>query len=453
MPRTKLEKVTRIFASEYWLVVCLCGAFFSFFALNRGGVIVFIDASFVFLLFNFLADKYRLRNIPASYWITVAVCAYLLGASVLLHPQVSHYRWMANLVRMLCVVFAIHCLSHKTIPCWTTTLFFAVLTLAVCWQAAAYYIFEMEFGTFSNEHYLSSFATLTLPVIVCAFLVTRVWYRYAFLPVALMDIDIILKLYSRPAILGITVGTFFVLILLTKGRRRWGSLLLLGTILAGVLITNYGDVFSRFENLIVTLPEEERIKVWISAWKMLKDNSWSTWLFGNGIGGYRRVYLQYSAPEVVSLIFPHLHLIEVCYENGIIGMILVFGGFAGLLISAMKAASQAVTRNNRILIKCLIVALLSWLIHAGLTLPFYSKYAQYSLAFILGTLLTLIGNRESPKSQPIAFNALTRPPHTLRVPDSNCDRTHESDGFRLADRKPCRRHEPRQGYLPADYRK
>jgi O-antigen ligase len=175
----------------------------------------------------------------------------------------------------------------------------------------------------------------------------------------------------------------------------------------GVLVTNYGDVFSRFENLIVTLPEEERIKVWISAWNMLKDNSLMTWIFGNGIGGYREVYLQYSAPEVVSLIFPHLHVIELCYENGLIGVILVFGGIAALLIAAIKTANHTASRNSRILIKCLIVAFLSWLIHAGLTFPFYSKYSQYSLAFILGTLLVLIANGEYPKNQPIAAGLKT----------------------------------------------
>jgi hypothetical protein len=200
----------------------LCGAFFTFFALNRGGVILFIDASFIFLLINFFSRRYRIRSIPLSYWITAGVCAYLLGASVLLHPQISHYRWMANLLRMLCIVFAIHCLSRKPIPHWMTILFFSILSLAVCWQAAAFYIFRMEFGTFSNEHYLSSFATLSLPIVVYAFLATKARFRYVFLPVALLDIDIILKLYSRPAILGITVGDLFCYYFFNPGKAQVG---------------------------------------------------------------------------------------------------------------------------------------------------------------------------------------------------------------------------------------
>jgi hypothetical protein len=73
-------------------------------------------------------------------------------------------------------------------------------------------------------------------------------------------------------------------------------------------------------------------------------------------------------------------------------MISVFGGIAVLLIFAMKAANHAASRNSRILIKCIIVTFISWLIHAGLTFPFYSKYSQYSLAFILGTLLVILEN-------------------------------------------------------------
>jgi ABC-type antimicrobial peptide transport system permease subunit len=69
---------------------------------------------------------------------------------------------------------------------------------------------------------------------------------------------------------------------------------------------------------------------------------------------------------------------------------LVFSGITSLLIYAIKAARQAGNVKSRILVKCLIVAFIGWLIHTGFTLPFYSKYTQYSLAFILGTLLSII---------------------------------------------------------------
>ena len=118
MIKSKLEKIKIIFTSEYWLVTSLCGAFFTFFALNRGGVVVFIEASFILLLINLVSGKYLPQKIPANYWVVLAICAYLLITSILFHPKISYQRWMTNLLRMLCIVFSIHCLSQKNIKTW-----------------------------------------------------------------------------------------------------------------------------------------------------------------------------------------------------------------------------------------------------------------------------------------------------------------------------------------------
>jgi len=55
---------------------------------------------------------------------------------------------MANLVCMLIVVFAIHSLSQKRINYRVIALFHIILSLAVCWQFIAYYLFKMPYGTF-----------------------------------------------------------------------------------------------------------------------------------------------------------------------------------------------------------------------------------------------------------------------------------------------------------------
>jgi len=296
---------------------------------------------------------------------------------------------------MLCIVFAIHCLSLKKIEGWVTIFFSAVVSLAVCWQAVAHYIFKMEYGTFSNPHYLSNITMLLFPVIAYSFLSATGWSKYVFIPVALIDMDLLLKTGSRPAVLGLTVGSLFVFIFLTKGRWKWISLLMLCGALMFLYITDYGNVYTRFEELIATFSQEERIQLWDSAWNMLKDNSVWAWIFGNGIGSGRSVLPQYSVPQLKTLIFSHNYVLEICYENGIVGVLSVFGGIGCLLIYAIKVAKQTGNKKIRILIKCMIVTFLSWLIHTGLTFPFYSKYSQYSLSFILGTLLSLLDNISS----------------------------------------------------------
>ena len=220
MPLLKLETLKTILTSEYWLIASLCGAFFSFFALNRGGVVLFIDASAVFLLINILVGTYSLRSIPVYHLITLAICVYLLGISILVNPGNSHYRHMAYLVRMLCLVFAIHCLSRKGVKVWVANLFFIVLSVAVCWQAVSFHIFNKPWGTFTNPHLLSSFSMAALPVIIFALVFTRRWFRFCYLPVALLDIDLFLRMQSRPAVLGVTVGTVFVFVFFCQGLAQ-----------------------------------------------------------------------------------------------------------------------------------------------------------------------------------------------------------------------------------------
>ncbi len=283
MYQLKFEKIKAILTSQYWLVLTLSGAFFSFFALNRGGVKVFMELSIAFLILNALVGEYRLRKIPVSYWIFSAICVYLLFVSVLVSPQQSHYRWMANLVRMLGVVFAIHCLSQKKIAGWLPEFFAAILSLAVCWQFAARYFFQMPDGTFTNPHFLASFSALALPVIIYFSGVTTTWYKFIFIAIAILDAQLLMQTGSRPALIGIISGTLFVLIFQVKGRRKCFYLILISLVLAALFMTNYANMASRIKELLVNLAAEERIQLWSKAWDKLQDNSITAWIFGHGI--------------------------------------------------------------------------------------------------------------------------------------------------------------------------
>ena len=399
MLRRRLQTLKIMLTSEYWLIVALSGAFFTFFALNRGGIVVFVHACFVLLVINIATGTYRLRQIPRSYWITAGVFAYLLLASALFYPKISHYRWMGNPVRMLFLVFAIHCLSRKKIGDRTAILLFSIVSVAVCWQFVAYTVFKLPYGTFSNPHYIANFSILTLPVVAYALLVTEGWYRYLFALTAVLDLLLVLKIGSRPAITGLVFGTLFVVVFLTQGRRRWIGLLL---VLAGIgilFLTQYAGVTTRFETLIANLPKEERVQLWIDTWGMLKDNTLMAWIMGNGIGGFHAVYPERVSAAFTGVVSPHNYLLEILYDNGMIGVILVFGAMLALFISGLRAALHAPGKKLRILMKCMIVIFISWFVHTGFTFPFYSKYAQYSLSFVLGVMLVLIDKAKATQNK------------------------------------------------------
>ena len=395
MPRIKFEKIKTIVTSEYWLILTLSGAFFIFFALNRGGIVLLIDLSGFFLFLNFLTGDYRLKRIPSGHLITGAICIYLLLASIFVSSQHSHHRWMANLVRMLIVVFAIHCLSQKRINYRVIALFHTILSLSVCWQFIAYYLFKMPYGTFTNPHYLASFAVLVLPMIIYAFFDTKGWYKFIFIPIAMMDADLLLRTGSRTAFIGIFLGTLFVFIFLTRGYRRWYGMTMILIILAIGYITEYANMAPKIEELIIDLQKEERVQLYSHAWNKFTENSLGGWMFGHGIGRFPVIYTPDSSLKPTYFVFPHSYFFEIVYLNGLIGAVLIFGGLALLFASIVRAAIQNQNRKTRLLLKCLIIVFLNWLIHCSLTFPFYSKYSLFPLAFILGTILALVGKTDN----------------------------------------------------------
>ncbi len=400
MLRSKLETLKIIFTSGYWLLASLVGAFFCFFALNSGGVVVFIEIGACFVFINVLTGEYKLKQIPQIYWYLLGICVYLVVSSYLLSTHQVRSKTIMYLIRMLFIVFSIHCLSLKKIDSHVFELVPILWCLSVGLQFVAVKFFNLPFGTYGNPHYLSNFMISILPLIVYSFWVAKGWYKWIFILFALLAIDMLLRTGSRPAILGLTFSSLFILVFFIKSRIRWIGFLAIVLSFGFLFITNYGGVASHLEELIVNLRTEERVYFWKSALQMLEKNNTIDWIFGNGIGGYRAIYADYSAaPEFERFFFPHLHPLGILYDNGIIGVILVFGGFTALFVWTVKAMINSLSKNISLLVKCMLVIFLCWMIHSSLTFPFYSKYALYPLGFILGTMLVLIDKGNTTKKE------------------------------------------------------
>jgi hypothetical protein len=95
------------------------------------------------------------------------------------------------------------------------------------------------------------------------------------------------------------------------------------------------------------------------------------------------------------MVFPHSFFLEILYLNGIIGFLLIFGGLSFLLVAAVITAKLDSGEKYGILLKCILVVYLIWIVLCSLNFPFYSKYSQYPLAFILGVLFVLLERRHS----------------------------------------------------------
>jgi hypothetical protein len=386
--QTKLERLKTVFTHKYWLVVALSGAFFSFFALNRGGVVVFIDATFIFLVLNIATGRYRLKTIPTSYWVTCMVCAYVLFISILVAPHDSHYRWMRNVPRMLALVFGMHCLFQRKIDTRITVFFGITVSVAVCWQFAVLHFFGRPAGTFEGIHKLAIFAVLVIPFIFYYCWITNGWYRYLWVAVGLIAIDLLLQTGSRPAFLGIISGTVFVTIFLVKSRYKWFGLAAITLILVALFVTNYANFASRIKEFIELWHEEQRIQMWATSWHTLGDNSFLDWIFGHGIGYFEVPYPGPLKTERIH-VSPHNYFLHLLYTSGVIGFILVTVGFSILIGLLFRSARRSQEIKMRVLSRCLIVNFFSWLTLCGLNFSFYSKYSLYPLAFVLGPMLVV----------------------------------------------------------------
>ena len=207
---------------------------------------------------------------------------------------------------MLFIVFTIHCLSLKKIDSRVYELLPILWCLSIGWQFVAVKFYNMPFGTYGNPHYLSNFVISTLPLIVFSFWTTDGWYKWIFVLFALLDIELLLKTGSRSAILGLTFSSLFILVFFIKSRIRWIGFLVIVLSFGFLYITNYGGVVNHLEELIGNLRTEERVYFWKVALQMLENNNPIDWIFGNGIGGYRAIYADYSAPQLEQCFFPAL---------------------------------------------------------------------------------------------------------------------------------------------------
>lgn len=384
----KLEKFVTVFAHKYWLALSLAGAFFCFFGLNRGGVIVFIEITFGFLLLNLITGHYSLKSIPRIYWIAVFVCAYLLGLSSLMAPHESHYRWMKNILRLLVIIFSVDCLYRKKIDDQIKLFFSFMLSLAVCWQFVAVQVFSRPQGTFSNIHQLAGFCILSIPTLFYFFRTTPQWHRYLFVAVGIMAFDLVLLSRSRPAFLGLVFSALIVILFLVKSRYKWFGAAAVILAVTAVYVNNYAGMASQLKWLFAGLPKEERLYMWSKAWEKIMENDLLHWIFGNGIG-YFPVPLP---PHVVGIqaVSPHNFFFDLLYLNGITGFILAIAGLSLLIARVIGVAGKTQNKNRRIFAICLIVNFISWLFLCGLNFPLYSKYSIFPLAFILGPMFVVI---------------------------------------------------------------
>lgn len=374
-----------------WLLLSLAGIFVFFFVLNRGGVNVFFWIGGVFLLGHLVHGDYDIETIPTHHRVLLGICASLVLMSLAFSYAQTDVHRLFRIGQMLIIVFCIDVISRTDLRAHLYKLFGVILTVSIVCQFLTRSIFSLPYGTWSNPHYLASFAILTLPLVFYFFRTTPKPYHIMFLLLFVMDIEPVFRNASRPAFLALVVSTLFVITFLTRGRYRLIGLLTVCACFFLLAVTNYAGFFDKLKELAASLPNEERVQIWKSSLMMLRDNSPAAWLVGNGIGSSLDAMPKYAIPDPLyqSFSFQHNFLLQVLFENGLIGTILVFGGLAFLLYLLIGLSHRTIEHPRKLFINCITAVFLNCLIFTGLTVGFYSKYTLYPMGFIIGTVFVL----------------------------------------------------------------
>ena len=391
MYRAKLEVIRHILFHPFWIILSLAGVFFFFFVLNRGGVNVFLWSGGVFLLVHLVFGDDSIKAIPLYHRLLLGICLSLVLLSLVFSYEQTDTHRLFRIGQMLVIVFCIGFISRTETARHAYKLVGTVLTVSILWQFLAHSLFKLPYGTWSNPHYLANFAILTLPLVFYYFRTVPTAYKFLFLLLFVIDIDPVFRNASRPAFLALFVSTLFVITFFTRSRYRWIGLLTICSGLILLTITNYAGFFEKLKELIANVSSEERVYIWKYSLEMLQDNSPAAWLVGNGIGSSLERLPKYAIPDPLyqNFSFQHNFLLQVLFENGLIGTVLVFGGLTLLLYLFIKLARSAVGASLHLLINCMMAVFLNCLIFTGLTTGFYSKYTLYPMGFIIGTLFVL----------------------------------------------------------------
>ncbi len=388
-------------ASNYVLLAVIAGVFICFFALDRGGTEPLLWIALALAGGRFVYGGLRVREIPTAFWGMAAVVLALGGISLAFSYDLTKMDRLLRLGKSLIPVLALYILGRGTFNTGMRGLLWATLALTILWQFSARTFWNLPYGTFENPHYLASMAAITLPLIFYGGRELGGRFLPLFLVLGLLDLDLLLRSGSRPAMLALLGATLLVVFVFASVRQKLFAMASAGALAAFLVISKYAGTAARMEDLLVNLSREERVGIWTESWHMIWEGSLLARLVGHGIGSFASAYPRYGNSEFNFLSFPHNYVLQLLYENGIWGASIVLAGLIALVILLVRLLRQAPSGKERLWASCLLVIFLVWLGMSNLTFGFYSKYTLYPLGFLVGAVLA--------SGQSLAKSPVSRP--------------------------------------------
>jgi O-antigen ligase len=402
-----LTRLQGLLYNPYPLLITLFSFSFIFF-LGRGHYRVFLDSTLLLVLAHLFIRRYFISCIRSPHFVVVVITSILLVVNYLTPGTRIDERSVWNIFYFIGIVLGIHFLSlhlqyHglRLLGNITVTLL-AVLTLAHLFGDLLFpldcenqKIDGRHCGLFSNPHFLAMFASLAIPLLVYFAKFSQGQFRVLTLTLLFGNSYLLLITGSRSAWLALLAGNLSAIILFARANRRWWSILGVCVLAAIVYFEGIEGANLRVDKLIKHFSDEDRLIIWADSWRMLLNNSLPEWLLGHGIDSFGYYFGKYSHLKVTKgfvvgdFTFPHNFLMELLFDNGITGLILIIVGYVAYFLTIIRYHNICKVDSTRFLIAVFFTLSIIHLIHTFLTLPFYAKPAILPLGLIMGVSLAV----------------------------------------------------------------
>ncbi len=338
----------------------------------------------------------------------VVVCLLPFAGFLLLESLATlHFPWDVKATRHmllatgLMVGIVLMAVERARIqPYFVPTLMAAVYAYTLS-QCTYIYLLGHMYGTTKNPHYLAIYSALFL--VVASFLAAN-WvssiHRYGLALSATVLGFLLLNTSSRPTWIALMIAILIGIVCLRKQAK------IMLTILAGVLIailfvSDAGNFKTRMGDLVMHANTEERVTIWEDTWAMQQQSSHQQWLFGHGVGSFEsdfQPYSRYYANEGLVYNSPHNVILELLYQFGLVGLVIVLG-FIGWLYYALFAryfrARQQCMHDVQMLILLLLTLFTVTLVTVSITLPFFVSIHLNVIALVMGVMFYLDKREQS----------------------------------------------------------
>ena len=353
------------------------------------------------VLANLLVRNYRL-NSPSVFPIyliigfLVVLALNFLAPSDKIHSR--SYRYFLAFPGMALAIYYLILRKEEYKSQFSFELYAGIVSAAIVTQLLVVTLVDNRetLGVYNNLHRLGLFACLTFPVIVyLGIVLSNSWWRCFIFLVGLVDLFLLFSSNSRVSWVAFLSGSVLTILVFFKGWKKIMAFLslILFSFLAGIAF-GLSRLVDSAASFLTHVMEENRWTIWSDTINLLKDNSLLDWFIGHGIGSFRYYFKDYSTwPHYYTSplpVFPHNGFLQVLFENGLIGFMIIFGALAVLMIAFIKAVKFFTVKHIQYFMVTIFAIFWIDFICFIIDESVYSKYNLYSFSVIIGIMMAMV---------------------------------------------------------------